>query len=223
MINILPCITTTHNSSWEKKIKNTKLKTVAIFLTCLKDRNEFYSLLKKSSIKNIPFIHIRGDMKTKELDFFVEKYNTKAFNLHSEKEYPILYDYSKYKDIIFLENVYTVWDEKEIKNFGGICLDLAHLENDRLLNKNRFSKNKKIIEKYKIGCNHISAIKKDKRIDEKGHQRYDYHYLDNLSELDYLKKYPLNYFSKYIAIELENNLKEQIKIKKYILKNVFHC
>ncbi len=218
MRKILPCITTTSGSKWKEKIKTTQLKEVAIFITCLKNRKEFYNLLKKNNyIKKIPFVHLRGDMEIKELDFFVNQYKTKIFNLHSKTEHPILYDYSKYKDIIYIEN-HSVLKEKELKKYAGICLDVSHLENDRKLHPDRFKKNQVIIKKYKIGCNHISAIKKEKRIDRTKKPRIDYHFLENLSELDYLKNYPLNYFSNMIALELENSLEEQLRIKKYIQK-----
>ena len=47
--------------------------------------------------------------------------------------------------------------------------------------------------------------------------RYDSHNFENLSEFDYLKKYPKNYFSNLIALELENSIKEQLVAKEYII------
>jgi len=41
--------------------------------------------------------------------------------------------------------------------------------------------------------------------------------LEDFSELDYLRKYPKDYFSSLIALELENTIKEQLKAKEYIL------
>ena len=52
---------------------------------------------------------------------------------------------------------------------------------------------------------------------QKGRVNYASHYLEDLSELDYLKKYPANYFSDFIAIELENSIKEQLEVKDYII------
>ncbi len=216
MINILPCITTTYHSDWKDKLKNNRIKELAVFVTCLSNREEFYSLLKKSNIEKIPFVHLRGDMKIEELDYFVNQYQTKIFNIHSQKEFPILHDYSKYKDIIYIENTDKILDEQDLNIFAGVCLDFAHLENDKILHNERYLRNKEIINKNKIGCNHISGISKNCRIDEKNNKRYDNHYLKDLSELDYLKKYPLKYFSNFVAIELENDLTEHLKIKKYI-------
>jgi hypothetical protein len=227
-MKILPSITTTgfspSCSNWREKIIKAKelgLKEFCFFPTCLdkKGRKEAYSLLEKTGIKNIPFVHLRTDMDFKEIEYFINNFNTKAFNIHSESEYPFVYDYSKskYKDIIFIENIYNPLNGKEIEKFGGICLDFTHLENDRLSDKKKFDCNVKIIEKYPIGCNHASAIKKSTRIDaDTGQARYDRHFLENLSELDYLKKYPISYFSDFVALELENGPEEQLKMIDYI-------
>lgn len=218
---ILPAITTI-GSRWREKItevKKLRLKEICFFLTCLddKERKEFYKLIKETKIKEVPFLHLRSDMKLWELDYFVENYGTQAFNIHSQAEYPLIHDYSRYKDIIYVENTHHSYDEEEIKNFGGICLDLAHLENSRILAKEKFEHNTKIIRKYPIGCNHISAIKKIAYTDEVGGANYSNHFLEDFSELDYLKKYPSFYFSSFIAIELENSITKQLEAKNYII------
>lgn len=225
---IFPTITTI-SKNWRGKIKELNelgLKEICFFPTCLKEkeRKTAYKLLEKSGIKEIPLVHIREDMKFQELDYLIKNYKTRFLASHTESQYPSVYDYSKYKNIIFIENVFNYFDENELKNYGGICLDLSHLENDRLLYKDRFKHNTEIIKKYPIGCNHISAVKKtvhiDKRVnrEEEKLYRYDSHKFENLSEFDYLKKYPKNYFSDIIAIELENSIEDQLSAKEYILK-----
>ena len=47
-------------------------------------------------------------------------------------------------------------------------------------------------------------------------KRFDFHVLESFSEMDYLKNYPQEYFPEYMAIELENSLAEQLKIKEYL-------
>ena len=220
-IKFLPAITTTKNSDWKEKIKEIKnlhLKEAAIFPTCLneKERKELYQLIEKSGLEKIPFVHLRNDMKINELDYLIKNWKTEVFNIHMQVEYPLAYDYSKYKDIIYIENVYHSLDEKELKKFAGICLDFSHLENDRFLKKEKFKHDSKMLDIYQIGCNHISAIKKTTYIDEFGYVRYAFHYLNDFSELDYLKKYPLKYFSSFCAIELENSISEQLKAIEYI-------
>ena len=113
--------------------------------------------------------------------------------------------------------MYFPLDEKEIKEFGGVCLDFSHLENARISTKDIFEHNVKILEKYPVIANHINPVKKIPHIDENGYSRYDSHsFDDNFSELDYLKKYPERYFSSFLAIELENSIKEQLKVKDYL-------
>ncbi len=224
-LKIIPTITTTQGSDWQNKIeeiKALKIKEVCVFLTVLNSqkRKRLYRLIEKTDIKKIPFVHLRSDMREEELDYFIKKYKTKVFNIHSKKEFPILFNTKKYKDKIYIENVHSFLDEKEIKEFGGVCLDFAHLENDRLKKKERFSHAFKIIKKNKIGCTHISAIKKIPRVNNKGHIRHDCHFysFNDLSEFDYLKKYPLSFFSSVNALELENSIEEQLLAKKYISK-----
>lgn len=218
-MEILPAITTTRGSDWKEKIKEAKklgLKKACFFLTCLnlEQRKDFYELAEEIEA---PFVHLRTDMEIWELDYLTEKHKTQVFNLHSYSEFPIVYDYSRYTDKIFIENIYFPLDEKELENFSGICLDFAHLENDRLMEPEKYKHNLKVLDKFKIGCNHISAIGKKVRLDDRNYSRYDKHSFEKLSEFDYLKKYPLKYFSDFTALELENSLEEQFKARKYIL------
>ena len=221
-IKILPSITTTNGADWEtrvKEINELELEEIALFPTCLKEkeRKNLYKLIEKSTIKSIPILHLRNDMELMELDYFIENYRTKIFCTHTKAEHPKIYDHSKYKEIICIENVYNFFDEEELKNIGGICLDLSHLENDRILHKDRFEQTTEVAQRYPILANHISAVKKSKFIDEEGELRYDNHYLEDLSELEYLKKYFKNYFSSFVVIELINNIKDQLKVKDYII------
>lgn len=208
-----------------KEINKLGIEEAAVFPTCFdaEKRKKFYRLLKKSRIKNIPFAHLRGDMKIKELDYFVKNFNTRVFCIHTAREFPIVYNYHEYKKMIYIENVYYPLSEKEVNDFGGVCVDFSHLENDRLFCEEKFKHNKTIIEKFTVGCNHISAVKNESYIYKghgcyKSHKRCDYHHLEKLSEMDYLKSYPLKYFSSYMAVELENSLEEQLKVGEYIRK-----
>ena len=218
---IFPSITTL-SLNWKNKIEEIKelgLKEVCLFLTGLnkESREELYKLLKTAEIRRIPLVHLRSDMNLEELDYFVENYKTEVFNTHSERQYPLKYNLDKYKNIIYIENASLPLDGKEIKNFGGVCLDFSHLENRRLLNQDVYRNEIEIIEKYPCGCNHISAIKKFP-FRNKDKLKYDSHYLEDLSEMDYLKRYPVNYFSSIIAIELENTIEKQLMVKNYIIE-----
>jgi len=224
--NIFPSITTTPGSDWRAKIKEADelgLVEVALFPTCLDKtgREELYGLLGRSKIKRIPFVHLRNDMSLEEVDFLIKRYKTEIFNTHSQTTHPFLFDLSAYYDKIYLENVRHIFDGSELKEFAGLCIDFSHLENDRLLQPERFENFKKLISSFPVGCNHINAIQKEEHFDEEIREdRRDRHFFRDLSELDYLKNYPAGYFSDFIALEMENDLAAQLEAKEYII-NLF--
>lgn len=224
-MKFIPALTTTNGSNWKDKfreIEALKIEEIALFPTCLtkEHRKVLYSMIKNSCIKRIPFVHLRDDMDVEELDFLAKEYNTQIFNTHSEREFPIDNEWLiRYKELICIENTYDFpLDAEEIKKYGGICLDFAHLENLRLLEPDKYKKTVEVLSKFPIKCNHVSAIKKDfSFIDSKTRKlRYDSHHMDDFSELDYLRNYPVSYFSNYCAIELDNKISEQIEAINYI-------
>ncbi|MFA5754909.1 MAG: hypothetical protein WC909_00910 [Candidatus Paceibacterota bacterium] len=224
-MKIYPAITTNKDSNWRDKFREInylKLEEVAVFPTFLdkRERENLYQMIKDSSIKRIPLVHLREDMDIEELHFFAKKYNTQVFNTHSEREYKIDPKWTmEYKELICIENTHnSPLLEEEVKKYGGICLDFSHLENTRMLEIERYAKEQEVISKFKVRCNHISAIKKDFSFidNEKRKLRYDSHDLEDFSELDYLKSYPVNYFSEYCAMELTNPISKQIEAIDYI-------
>ncbi|PIS38939.1 MAG: hypothetical protein COT34_01050 [Candidatus Nealsonbacteria bacterium CG08_land_8_20_14_0_20_43_11] len=223
-IRIYPSITTTTGTSWREKIKEASLlglEEVCLFLTGLeeKERGELYERLKETKIKKIPLVHLRTDMKPEELDYLAKNYQIGAFNIHPLKEFPLKYEYGKYRQQIYIENSYFRWHENEIKKFAGVCIDFSHLENDRLLNDERYQTDFQIIKKYPAGCGHIASIKKTTHYDEDTEkQRYDRHQIQELSDLDYLKNFPARYFPPIAALELENSISRQMEAKAYLEK-----
>ncbi|MDD4358538.1 MAG: hypothetical protein PHY30_01840 [Candidatus Pacebacteria bacterium] len=219
-MKIYPTITTLvdYNQKIEE-VKALRLEKVCVFFTGLnfKERKDLVVKLKTTSIKEIPFAHIRGDMTIEELNFLIENYHTQRFNIHTEKDYPLKYSYSKYRDKIYIENVHHILDENEIRKWAGICLDLSHLENERLMNPHIYKANLEIIKRNKIGCNHISAARDYTRINEKGEKRYDDHFAKDVSDFDYLKKYNRSLFSDFCAMELNNSIEFQLKAINYIM------
>lgn len=222
-MKILPAITTIFD--WREKIEEVKslgLEEVALFLTFVnpKERQEIFNLLKSAKVSSIPFVHLRSDHLPGELDYLIKNYHTKVFNIHTKKEYPYPADYEQYKDMIYIENTYEPLDEEEVEEFAGICLDLSHLESDRLFRPAIYKHNIGMIEKYGCGCNHIGPAKNNFSLIERREIKYlknqHPHFLKNLSELDYLRNYPKNYFSEFAALEMENDIKEQLEAKDYI-------
>jgi len=223
IMRILPTITTIFD--WREKIAEVgklKLKEVSLFLTLvnLQERQELFRLLRDTKINKVPFVHLRSDMTREEIDYLIKHYHTEAFNIHTKREFPYFPDYVKYKDMTYIENVYEPLDENEIKEFAGVCLDFSHFEDDRLFRKATYKHNMEMIEKYGCGCNHISPFRGPHldRGEIKYRKKEHPHFLKKLSELDYLRNYPKKYFSEFIALEMENSIKEQLKVRDYIFK-----
>jgi len=196
------------------------LKEVCLFLTGVPDigqRRKIYTLLEKSSIRKIPLVHLRSDNEPWEIGYFIGRFGSEVFCAHSPKEYPFTQDWSAFMDKIYYENTIFGFVEKELKNFAGICIDFVHLDEENSLLAHDCPKNLRVIKRYLCGCAHIGAIPK-KRVSPEVFEK-DYHFghlLKDLSDLDYLKKYPRSFFPGIIALELENSLSEQLRIKVYL-------
>jgi len=79
-----------------------------------------------------------------------------------------------------------------------------------------------ILEKNKIGCCHVSVISNEFTtsphwITNKEIKSYSQHFMKELKELDYIRKY-IKYLPDIISIELENSFEEQLRIGKYLEK-----
>jgi len=218
---ILLGLTTIAKGQWKEKIKEIDqlgIKEIALFPTCLdlKERKALYLLLKKTGLKSIPHVHLREqDMEKWELNWLVKKYKTKVFNVHPVKGALKLIKNNKvYRNKIFVENL-KLPDKmfrKVLKNCGGICLDLTHWQDYKVRQQPRVDQFKKLFDKNKIGCNHVSAFNKI--------NRHSTHYFKNLKEFDYLRN-DLEYFSNIISLELENSFKEQLVVKRFLEKIIF--
>jgi len=226
---ILLSLTTITPGEWKNKVKEIDelgLKEIALFPTSLDigQRQELYSLLEKTNLQSIPHVHLRSDMEINELDYLSKKFGTEIYNVHSElSSHPPLFDYADFIKKIYVENTEEIPTANDMKKYAGLCLDFSHWESIRLVNGEVGSENieiKKLVKKYKIGINHISAVKSEKvhyhdRLTREDYFGYDFHWLDDLRELDYVKKYK-NYLADIISIELENPLKRQLEVKKYL-------
>ena len=218
---IFPSITTTDGNHLDKlkEVNRLRLEEVCFFPTCLnpKERKNFYPLLEKSRLRKIPLVHLKDDFKLWEIEYYLKNFQTEVFNAHTSLEFPIPQEWLKYKDKIYIENTVSAWDKEELEKFAGVCLDFSHLEDARLLRKEIYEVNIKLLDKHSCGCGHISAVSKNPMYSKEYNiNYYSIHYFEALSEFDYLKNYPKKYFPQIIALELENSIKEQLKAKEYI-------
>ena len=227
---ILVSLTTLNNPDWQKNIADLKrfgIKEFALFPNCINAREEreelFKTIVKELGPVSIPFAHIRSDMHPDELDFMIKNFGTKAVNIHPITDWPIIYDLDKYKNMIYVENAGHAFTKgltaKDLEGFAGVCLDLSHLESVRLQNIPGYEINIDIALKYKIGAIHMSAVTDKKTyIPEYDFWTNDSHYMEDLKQMDYIKRYYPKYFGPYAAIEVSNSIEDQIKMKKYIEK-----
>lgn len=223
-MTILPTLTTT-SPDWEEKIaeiKKLKLKKIAYFPTAAtpEERHKILYLLQKTSVTEIPFIHLRNDMELQEINFFINHYKTQVFNTHpANSSYPPSNHFKKFNKIIYIENLNKPFKKEYLNNWAGGCIDLSHLENTRLTNQAIYQSVIKTFKNTIIGCAHISAINKKPKAEKwnKNKFGYDNHFFNNLKQFDYLKKYK-KYTPPIIALELINPISEQLQAKKYIKK-----
>ena len=217
---------TTLGDKWTEKIQEIDslgISEIALFPTVLdgESRKLFYDRLKDSSLKGAPFVHLRTDMERWELDFFIEEYDTKVFNLHPSIEaIEFLRQNSDLKEMIFVENCLDMTHYEETLSLAaGICLDISHYEDfairQNLPSQERF---KQLLGQYPVGCTHLPAIR-DEKYQALTHgdefMVYESHTMSTLSEMDYIKKHR-QYLGQFNAIELNNSLAEQIKARDYL-------
>jgi hypothetical protein len=227
---ILLGLTTTKGSNWKEKIAEINqfgIEEVALFPTFLRieERKELYAFLEKTNLKKIPHVHLRDDMEDWELNLFFEKYGTRLFNIHPNQKSLDFVKKTKYKNIIFVENMKDLNDTylEVLENCAGLCSDFSHWHDQEGRQKNKsYEKIYSLVEKYPIGCCHISAIDERPRevvsyLTGEKFLCYDNHTMSDFSQLDYIEKY-VQYLPEYVSIELENSFKVQLEVKKYLEK-----
>lgn len=205
----------TWQADWRRQIsevKEFKLSAISLFLTAVKitQRREIYELLTGTAVQRIPHIHIRQDMAKWELNFLVKKFKTKVFSLHFQ--YLKNFSNLKYKKQVFIENNRyqgRIKNLAALRTCGGVCIDLSHLEEDRLNISDNFFVAQETVAKYKVGCNHLSAVKSDGN---------SCHLAKTKKEFDYLLGIPQSFFSPYVCLELQNSIKQQLEFRKYLAR-----
>lgn len=228
-IKILLGLTTTAGSDWRAKIEEIKelgLSEIALFPTCLEapERKELYKALENTQISSVPLVHLRHDMETWELDYFHNTYTTQLFNIHaSDQAIRLLMNNPPYQKSIYLENTYEINEvmTSNLKFSAGLCLDFAHWYDYWFLQKHPdYEVLGQLAKDYPIGCCHISVIKAKPFFTTWDGERaltHNSHDFQDFSEFDYLKNFT-SLLPSVCAIELQNSLKEQLKVKEHLEK-----
>ncbi len=224
MKKILLGLTTTPGSDWREKCREIDkfgLEEIALFPTFLRpdERKELCNLLKNTTLKSIPHVHLRDDMTEDEIMFFCDNYGTKLFNIHPDKAGEIVAKRLKQLNIpVYIENTGYLQPnfEKRVMESDGICVDFAHFDDHWYICKEEGYKIfAEIMEKYPIGCCHVSAVGKTKTVDLINDCRLSRHYFETVDDLDYMKKF-IKYLPEFVSLELENSFEEQLQAKAYL-------
>jgi len=209
-------ITGKENIDWQNKleeINQLEITEAAVFLENFdkKQRPHFYKFLLKSSIKKVPFVHLRHDTDKTDIEFFIKNYQTQCFNIH-EEHFDILERWQGYWDKLYLEMDYNSQIDKDVKvrQIGGFCIDLSHFKSSIARGAEEASYIFQRKEKIRFNCNHLNGYDP---VNKK-----DIHTVADLKDFDYLTTLPKFVFGKIIALEVYNPIKEQIKFKEYLLK-----
>lgn len=168
-MTILPGLTTTDPSLASQFLSDLKTfpeRKIALFPTCLgpSERQDLYKDLEKIPGLSIPHVHIRTDMDLGELEYLEQRFNTEVFNIHPQRSsHPFTIDAPGLKKKIFIENSGTVPEADELEEFGGLCLDYSHWENGVIQQDPEYGRMADLLERYPVGCCHLSAIMRDKK------------------------------------------------------------
>jgi len=201
---------------WQSKLEEINqlgIKKVAVSIEWFdkKERPHLYKFLLKSSIKEVPLVHLRHDTNKEDIEFFIKNYGTQHFNIH-EEHFNILNQWFGYEDKLYLEMNYDddIPKDTKVRNIGGFCIDLSHFKSAIARGSEEvayafFRKNK-----IKFACNHLNGYDPAARRDK--------HVITDLKDFDYLTTLPKFIFGNIIAIETNNSIKEQLEFKKYLDK-----
>jgi hypothetical protein len=201
-------------SDWRgqlKDISKLNIPKIALFLECMKlsERKKVYKELSNSKVKDIPLVHVRGDMKREELVFLKNNFKSSYFTIH-ENEFKFLPKWRGFQKNIFLEMNTDDYVSKSVKleRIGGFCVDISHFK----VAEQKWSKEFEYTIKKSLkcfACNHLNGYSYK--------LNSDLHIIKSLKEFDYLETIPSFIFGKAIALETGNSIAEQIKFKKYIM------
>ncbi len=213
---ILLGITGAKDKDWQEKLNDLnklQIQEAALFLEKFSQsqRKKIYRALLDSSLKRIPFCHIRNDMEIEEVVFLENKFKTKYFNIH-EKSFGFLEKWPGFEKKLYLEmdaNNY-ISQKVIVEKIGGFCVDLSHFKIAQTGWTKEFDYTYFRKGKIKFACNHLNGYDEIKNA--------DMHTVKSLKDFDYLTTLPKFIFGKIIALETDNSIAQQIKFKKYLVK-----
>ena len=220
---ILPGLTTTVHTLPPIFIEELKISTcraISLFPTCMNtdQRQDLYRELETIPGLKIPHVHLRTDMKDEEIEYLMKRFSSEVFNIHPGKsEHPYIPESEKFLKKIYIENSGEVPEEEELTRYGGLCIDYSHWENGILQENPSYGDFETLAQKFPIGCCHLSAIMLDEKSPWGG---FDHHHFRSTADMIFLKKYQNFLPPRWLSMELENSLPQQLEAKAF-LENLF--
>jgi len=220
-MTIIPGLTTTVVEAIPQFIEDlgrSNVRTIALFPTAIgpERREPMYRELERIHDLAIPHVHLRTDFDVEEIDYLVERFGAEVFNIHPQASiHPFGALPARYAERIFVENVDVPPDDRDLDESGGICPDYSHLESARHRGMGDYVKTVEAqLRSRRIGCCHVSAIRIGEHNEWNGGP--DHHRLAVLSDLDYMANYRSVLPDRWVSLELENPLAEQIEAAVYL-------
>lgn len=220
-MTILPGLTSTMKDripDFLSDLRGSQVRRIALFPTVLprQERQELYRELSDIPGLRVPHVHLRTDCDEVEIRFLEEQFGTEVFNIHPRKTVhafgPIPQSHA---GRIFVENTQEVPEDQELTLCGGICIDYSHLESARRMGWSDYVVTVEAqLRRFPIGCCHIAAIREGEPNSWNGGP--DHHKFRQLSDFDYLSKYSWALPARWLSLELENTLPEQLEAADYV-------
>lgn len=220
-MTVLPALTTTRPEradAFLDDMDRLSVRTIALFPTCFDAaaRADLYRKLERKEGLRIPHVHLRSDCDGAEMEYLAERFGTEAFNIHPRaSKHPFGEIPDRFKTLVFVENVETAPEAEEVAALGGVCPDYAHRENAGLFGRADYcARVDALLRAYPIGCCHVSAIRVGTPNAWAG--QWDHHEYAELSDFDYLANYRGFFPKRWVSLELENSLEEQLAAAAYV-------
>jgi len=197
-----------------KEINQRKITRACLFLTMVDktERRQVYQALLKSTIKEIPLVHLRNDMSLEEVLFLEEHFHPTYYTIHANS-FRYLFKWLGFKKRLYLEtsNSEKILDITKVEIVGGFCVDLAHFKIEEKRQSPQYKYQMSYAKQSRLFvCNHLN-----------GYSYFrikDLHLIRRSRDLSYLKTLPSFIFGKIIALEMKNPIREQLIWRRQVLK-----
>jgi hypothetical protein len=220
-MTIIPGLTTTVHEAIPRfvdDLSRSDVRTIAMFPTVIDraTREGLYADLERIGGLRIPHVHLRTDFDENEIDYLSRRFGTEVFNTHPQASaHPFGPIPERLASRVFVENVGVPPEISDLEAVGGICPDFSHLEAARHLGMTEYvALVEDQLARFPIGCCHVSAIREG--VPNEWNGGWDHHRYADLSDLDYLLRYRSMLPSRWVSLELENPLEEQLCAISYL-------